>query len=133
MSCYQVIFSSAMLSAWNRDRPVPHTKSTYRALFASTSIGNIQVRINSSAVSEDALVIYRPTTVLSFGPTMFHGVPSTIIVSQLDDLVAQLRETEPHYIKCIKPNSDKAPGGWTSSLVIEQLRYSGVLEVSPAR
>ncbi|CAN0006552.1 unnamed protein product, partial [Ectocarpus sp. 6 AP-2014] len=49
--------------------------------------------------------------------------------SQLDDLVAQLRETEPHYIKCIKPNSDKAPGGWTSSLVIEQLRYSGVLEV----
>lgn len=48
---------------------------------------------------------------------------------QLDDLVAQLAETEPHYIKCIKPNSAKAPGGWTSPLVIQQLRYSGVLEV----
>eukprot|EP00903_Cladosiphon_okamuranus_P008594 g8243.t1 len=49
--------------------------------------------------------------------------------SQLDDLVAQLAQTEPHYIKCIKPNSGKIPGGWTSPLVIEQLRYSGVLEV----
>eukprot|EP00752_Nemacystus_decipiens_P004997 g4543.t3 len=49
--------------------------------------------------------------------------------SQLDDLVAQLGETEPHYIKCIKPNAGKAPGGWASPLVIDQLRYSGVLEV----
>lgn len=47
---------------------------------------------------------------------------------QLDDLVAQLGDTEPHYIKCIKPNSAKAPGGWSSALVIQQLRYSGVLE-----
>lgn len=52
------------------------------------------------------------------------------VPSQLDDLVAQLGQTEPHYIKCIKPNSGKTPGGWTSPLVIEQLRYSGVLEVS---
>lgn len=48
---------------------------------------------------------------------------------QLDDLVTSLGVTEPHYIKCIKPNSGKAPGGWSSPLVIEQLRYSGVLEV----
>lgn len=41
----------------------------------------------------------------------------------------QLGQTEPHYIKCIKPNSAKAPGGWSSPLVIDQLRYSGVLEV----
>ena len=48
---------------------------------------------------------------------------------QLDSLVTQLGLTEPHYIKCIKPNSAKSPGGWSSPLVIEQLRYSGVLEV----
>lgn len=48
---------------------------------------------------------------------------------QLDALVKQLERTEPHYIKCIKPNSAKAPGGWSSPIVIEQLRYSGVLEV----
>ena len=48
---------------------------------------------------------------------------------QLDSLASTLRATTPHYIKCIKPNSAKAPGGFTNSLVIEQLRYSGVLEV----
>mmetsp|Transcript_16662 Transcript_16662/g.23589 ORF Transcript_16662/g.23589 Transcript_16662/m.23589 type:complete len:1681 (+) Transcript_16662:67-5109(+) len=48
---------------------------------------------------------------------------------QLENLADQLSLTEPHYIKCIKPNSLKAPGGWSSPLVIEQLRYSGVLEV----
>jgi myosin V len=48
---------------------------------------------------------------------------------QLDDLVDQLSATEPHFIKCIKPNTCKAPGGWSSQLVIQQLRCSGVLEV----
>lgn len=52
---------------------------------------------------------------------------------QLDNLVTQLGETEPHYIKCIKPNLAKAPQGWSSPLVIEQLRYSGVLEVGYRR
>ena len=48
---------------------------------------------------------------------------------QLDSLASTLRATSPHYIKCIKPNSAKAPGGFNNALVIEQLRYSGVLEV----
>jgi myosin-5 len=54
---------------------------------------------------------------------------TSVFRSQLDSLVAQLSATEPHYIKCIKPNNCKAPGGWNSQLVIQQLRYSGVLEV----
>lgn len=52
------------------------------------------------------------------------------VLRQLDTLVKQLGLTEPHYIKCIKPNSAKSPGGWSSPLVTDQLRYSGVLEVS---
>lgn len=31
---------------------------------------------------------------------------------QLQRLMATLRATEPHYIKCIKPNNVKAPGGF---------------------
>ncbi|CAM9491552.1 unnamed protein product, partial [Scytosiphon promiscuus] len=54
---------------------------------------------------------------------------TTVSSLQLDSLVVQLGSTEPHYIKCIKPNSAKAPGGWSWPLVMEQLRYSGVLEV----
>ena len=48
---------------------------------------------------------------------------------QLDDLTSTLKQTEPHYIKCIKPNNIKAAGGFSSRLVVQQLRYSGVLEV----
>ncbi len=40
-----------------------------------------------------------------------------------------LRSTSPHYIKCVKPNADKAPGLFDAHMVLEQLRYSGALEV----
>jgi myosin heavy subunit len=43
--------------------------------------------------------------------------------NQLDLLMATLRATEPHYIKCIKPNADKKPGLFAASQVMEQLRY----------
>lgn len=48
---------------------------------------------------------------------------------QLEELTATLKATEPHYIKCIKPNAIKAAGGFSPRLVVQQLRYSGVLEV----
>jgi myosin-5 len=54
---------------------------------------------------------------------------SFVFRSQLEKLTEALRATTPHYIKCIKPNSVKAPGGFSNQLVIDQLRYSGVLEV----
>ena len=37
--------------------------------------------------------------------------------------------TRPHYIKCIKPNGAKKPQLLEAALVMQQLRYSGVLEV----
>ncbi len=63
-----------------------------------------------------------------------HQIATTVTVSrafrlQLHDLMQTLRSTEPHYIKCIKPNAVKVPGGFAPHLVLQQLRYSGVLEV----
>lgn len=49
--------------------------------------------------------------------------------AQLDELMRTLRKTRPHYIKCIKPNTAKAARSFQAELVMEQLRYSGVLEV----
>lgn len=49
--------------------------------------------------------------------------------SQLDILMNTLRSTSPHYIKCIKPNAQKQPDSFSGCLVLEQLRYSGALEV----
>ncbi|KAJ0399326.1 hypothetical protein ATCC90586_000460 [Pythium insidiosum] len=48
---------------------------------------------------------------------------------QLAELMDVLWSTAPHYIKCIKPNNLKFPGGFSSDLVRHQLVYSGVLEV----
>jgi len=48
---------------------------------------------------------------------------------QLDALIATLALTKPHYVKCIKANNAKAPALFEAPLVMEQLRYSGTLEV----
>ena len=49
--------------------------------------------------------------------------------NQVNRLMSTLKVTEPHYIKCMKPNSKKAPNVFEGPLILEQLRYSGVLEV----
>ncbi|KAG7385203.1 hypothetical protein PHYPSEUDO_001745 [Phytophthora pseudosyringae] len=49
--------------------------------------------------------------------------------TQLAELMDVLWNTTPSYIKCIKPNNLKFPGGFSCELVRDQLIYSGVLEV----
>ncbi|KAG9160010.1 hypothetical protein Leryth_005748 [Lithospermum erythrorhizon] len=48
---------------------------------------------------------------------------------QLFKLMQQLETTKPHFIRCIKPNHQKIPGLYENSIVLEQLRWCGVLEV----
>lgn len=52
---------------------------------------------------------------------------------QLRDLMKQLYRTEPHYIRCVKPNADKAPLKFVPQLSYEQLTYSGVFEAVAIR
>ena len=46
----------------------------------------------------------------------------------LQDLVAELELTQPHYIRCIKPNLNKAPSAFDGGEVLRQLRYAGMME-----
>ena len=48
--------------------------------------------------------------------------------SQLGALMAKLNETEPHYIRCIKPNGRNVPSAFENANVLHQLRCGGVLE-----
>ncbi|KAG8486860.1 hypothetical protein CXB51_020381 [Gossypium anomalum] len=47
---------------------------------------------------------------------------------QLQQLMDILNSTEPHYIRCIKPNSDLRPEIFENVSVLQQLRSGGVLE-----
>jgi myosin heavy subunit len=48
--------------------------------------------------------------------------------TSLQSLVDDLERTQPHYIRCIKPNLNKAAGSFMSGEVLKQLRYSGMME-----
>lgn len=47
---------------------------------------------------------------------------------QLSSLMKQLGSTQPHFVRCIVPNSMKKPGKMDAPLVLHQLRCNGVLE-----
>ncbi|GJP48412.1 hypothetical protein CLOM_g7701 [Closterium sp. NIES-68] len=47
---------------------------------------------------------------------------------QLADLMNTLSTTEPHYVRCVKPNSLNRPGAFENHNVLQQLRCGGVLE-----
>jgi len=52
---------------------------------------------------------------------------------QLNNLMTCLNKTEPHYIRCIKPNSSKAPMEFVPKACFDQLTYSGVFEAVSIR
>lgn len=52
----------------------------------------------------------------------------TMFQDSLADLVRDLNCTDPHYIRCIKPNDAKKPFTFDNLRVIEQLRACGILE-----
>jgi myosin heavy subunit len=48
--------------------------------------------------------------------------------TSLQSLVADLEQTQPHDIRCIKPNLTKTPNSFLTGEVLKQLRYSGMME-----
>uniref|UniRef100_A0A3Q4B8B5 Myosin, heavy chain 7B, cardiac muscle, beta a n=1 Tax=Mola mola TaxID=94237 RepID=A0A3Q4B8B5_MOLML len=49
-------------------------------------------------------------------------------LENLNKLMANLRSTQPHFVRCIIPNESKNPGVMDPFLVLHQLRCNGVLE-----
>merc|ERR1712001_389546 len=52
---------------------------------------------------------------------------SSYFKGQLDDLMSTLYKTEPHFIRCVVPNTHKQPGGVEPDLVMHQYQCNGVL------
>ncbi|PRP84330.1 class VII unconventional myosin [Planoprotostelium fungivorum] len=53
---------------------------------------------------------------------------ATKFKEQLVSLLQTLTVTHPHYVRCLKPNSQKKPTLWDRDLVLAQLRYAGMME-----
>ena len=49
-------------------------------------------------------------------------------INDLNQLMDDLNATKAHFIRCIKPNTELAAGGFTPSLVLNQLRCSGTVD-----
>merc|ERR1712079_251315 len=52
---------------------------------------------------------------------------SSYFKGQLDDLMKTLYKTEPHFIRCVVPNTHKQPGGVEPGLIMHQYQCNGVL------
>ncbi len=48
--------------------------------------------------------------------------------TQLRELRDQIDKTNPHYVRCLKPNDDLVAGNFIPEVVADQLRAAGVLE-----
>ncbi|KAM9003342.1 myosin-8 [Sarcophilus harrisii] len=53
---------------------------------------------------------------------------SALFRENLNKLMANLRSTHPHFVRCLIPNETKTPGVMEHELVLHQLRCNGVLE-----
>merc|ERR1711931_541418 len=53
---------------------------------------------------------------------------SSVYLVQLADLMGTLHSTEPHFIRCIVPNTHKKPLETETPLIMHQLKCNGVLE-----
>jgi len=53
---------------------------------------------------------------------------STVFTTSLEALLSELRSSRLHFIRTLKPNDDLIPGAPHAGLVLDQLRFSGMLE-----
>ncbi|KAK2170162.1 hypothetical protein LSH36_4g17098 [Paralvinella palmiformis] len=51
----------------------------------------------------------------------------------LMDLLSKMVTGSPHFIRCIRPNTENSPGYFDKEKVLRQLRYTGVLETTRIR
>ena len=75
-----------------------------------------------------AKTLSSPAKASSGGKTEALKTVANKFKSQLADLMERLSATQPHYIRCLKPNDAAEPAYFCQRRVGQQLRYGGVLE-----
>ncbi|EGZ16609.1 hypothetical protein PHYSODRAFT_345966 [Phytophthora sojae] len=70
----------------------------------------------------------RRSTVSRKTSTFMQETVSYKFKAQLSLLMSDISSTEVHYVRCIKPNSEKSPNSYEIDAVVSQLRCAGVVE-----
>ncbi|XP_075396999.1 unconventional myosin-X [Tenrec ecaudatus] len=65
---------------------------------------------------------------LKYGTKHRRPTVSSQFKDSLHSLMATLSASNPFFVRCIKPNTQKMPGQFDQAVVLNQLRYSGMLE-----
>uniref|UniRef100_A0A3P8WWE7 Myosin, heavy chain 7B, cardiac muscle, beta a n=1 Tax=Cynoglossus semilaevis TaxID=244447 RepID=A0A3P8WWE7_CYNSE len=94
---------------------------TVVAVFQKSS-NKLMAGLFENYISSEAETKHRKRKAASFQTV------SQLHKENLKKLMANLRSTQPHFVRCIIPNESKSPGVIDPFLVLHQLRCNGVLE-----
>lgn len=91
--------------------------------------------VQDLATFQDQTNVIAPRTMNNGATTVSRGTSkgkptvSDNFRHQLQALVDVLQSTTPWYVRCIKPNKHKHPNDYDNSLVLDQLKYLGMLDI----
>ncbi len=106
----------------NSDKLLPDLES---AMLESKSDFIRTMFENASVNSQNQQRSRSQTSVLGKAPTTI----GYKFKNQLGGLYSDILSTTPHYIRCVKPNANKAPQEFDAVMVMEQLKCNGTLEM----
>nr|AHX26708.1 chitin synthase [Platynereis dumerilii] len=58
---------------------------------------------------------------------------ATFFRASLHEMLTKLKKAEPFFVRCIKPNNQQSPNDFDPETVLNQLRYTGVMQIAEIR
>uniref|UniRef100_A0A669PW79 Myosin-7 n=1 Tax=Phasianus colchicus TaxID=9054 RepID=A0A669PW79_PHACC len=99
---------------------------TVVGLYQKSALKLLASLFSNYAGAEGRLPHPRAFLLFSSGPLV--SASSHLLQENLNKLMANLKTTHPHFVRCLIPNERKEPGVMDNPLVMHQLRCNGVLE-----
>ncbi|XP_071791467.1 myosin-IIIb-like isoform X4 [Asterias amurensis] len=84
-------------------------------------------------VKDAMLYSYNSSTATSGNMAKNRQTVASYFRYSLRELLFKMISSQPHFVRCIKPNNDRVPGQFDEEKVLTQLNYTGVLETTRIR
>ena len=127
-----VLYDSDGFVEKNKDKLHDHLESLIQE-FSNEAIKKMLQEPKKLNVETSAKTVRRGSTMGAGSGSSDSPTLSARFQHQLHDLMSILSNSSAHFVRCIKPNNTKQADTLRPSLVLQQLRYSGVLEAIQIR